>query len=188
MAAGGKGRRGKETVKRRGAGRGLGPALLLILLALLAVSIGMRYGGRIGGWLAHSPLGRIGKGEKRQEIVAVQPLHRSAGDATATGVELAEPYQLSLQILNATGQKRLALLTGESLRHWGIDAVDRANAPAWPFPETLLLVRDGRREQIDALAERLGGVPVIVQRREDLMLDGTLILGHDWEKYHWPAP
>jgi len=31
-------------------------------------------------------------------------------------------------------------------------------------------------------------VPVLLQRRDDLMLDATLVLGQDWEDYRWPEP
>ena len=99
----------------------------------------------------------------------------------------AAPLGLRLQVLNATGVSGLALRRGEGLRPWGVDVLDRGNAPPWPFNETLILVRGSDREAADRLGQYLGGVPVILQRREDLMLDATLILGQDWHRYDWPG-
>jgi hypothetical protein len=174
--------RGKR--KERG-GRGLGPALLVVLLVLLLVSVGLRYGGRLRDRV--SGLSSGGSSE-RGAIDSREAERRGARPPDSLAGGNAEFGQISLQILNATGRNRLALETGERLRRWGIDAMDKADAPPWPFPETLLIVRGGRRAEIHALAQRLGGIPVIVQRREDLMLDGTLILGHDWRQYWWPEP
>ncbi|MCB1161969.1 LytR C-terminal domain-containing protein [bacterium] len=153
---------------------------------LLAVSLGLRYGPR---W-------RHGADAALSRVRDVLP---GGGDATSAPGGAPQPAAaaapneapLRLQILNATGVNRLALERGEGLREWGVDALDRDNAPDYPFPETLLLVRSSSPERLDAvrdLARRLGGVPVILQRRDDLMLDATLVLGQDWSDYRWPEP
>jgi hypothetical protein len=147
-------------------------------LILVAVSLWVRYGGAMGGWM---------DGLKRQ---AQAPAIPEAQDEPPWAMRSGEDDQtqpLRLQVLNATGRPRLALETGDMLRTWGVDALDRGNAPEGAFPETLLIVRGERQEAVAELARRLGGIPVILQRRPDLMLDATLVLGHDWANYRWPG-
>jgi hypothetical protein len=170
---------------RRAAGRSTGGRWLLIaFLGLLVFSLALRY----------AP--GLREGVDRAWRWSRERLPGDAGAPAPTPTDEAVPaaqpdIPLRLQILNATGVSRLALERGESLRRWGVDTLDKTNAPGWPFPETLLVVRserEGCRAAVAALAERMGGVPVIVQRREDLMLDATLVLGHDWQEYRWPEP
>jgi hypothetical protein len=145
-----------------------------VFLSILAFSLTLRY----GDLLIRPRSGEAGE-IKREEILRE---HREQ----SIRPDDAEALGLRLQVLNATRVSGLALRKGESLRPWGVDALDRGNAPPWPFNETLLLVRSGERAAVDRLAAYLGDVPVLVQRREDLMLDATLILGQDWQRYHWP--
>ena len=171
--------------KRREGGRVLPVVGVLLLLLLLLLSLGVRYRDDIGGFLA-------GLGGEGGSNPPARSQDRVEVESVAETLEPeADVRPLQLQILNAAGVDRLALDTGDRLRRWGVDALDRGNAPAWPFPETLLLVRGedaDRREAVEELAARLGGVPVIVQRRRDLVLDATLLLGHDWDEYSWPDP
>ncbi|MBM4116762.1 LytR family transcriptional regulator [bacterium] len=169
---------------RRAAGAaGKGRWLLIAALALLVISLGLRYLPPLTAGLA-----RVWRwGRERAPAETTAPAPTRAGEQ----LDVLPAIPLRLQVLNATGVNRLALDQGEALRRWGVDALEKTNAPAWPFPETLLILRSGREgglAAVRALAERMGGVPVIVQRREDLLLDATLILGHDWEEYHWPEP
>jgi hypothetical protein len=174
---------------KRGKGGGtrrLGTVLGGLFLLLLLVSLALRYGPDLGErWASR---GERGGGDAAVERAAGQapPSDAPAAQSAPAPRQEAGPRPLRLQILNATSQNRLALETGEKLRRWDVDTLDRANAPPWPFPETLLIVRSRRGEAVRRLARRLGGIPVIVQRREDLMLDATLLLGHDWERYRWP--
>lgn len=169
-----------SAARRKAGAPGKGRWLLVAVLALLLISLGLRYlppllGGAERAW------------RWSRERAPVETV--TAGHSLEAAALPAIP--LRLQVLNATGVNRLALDKGEALRRWGVDALEKTNAPDWPFPETLLILRSGREgalESLRALGERMGGVPVIVQRREDLLLDATLILGHDWEEYHWPEP
>jgi hypothetical protein len=166
--------------KRSGGGRRAGWAVGFFVLLLL-LSLGLRHRDRLSGLSIGSRV------NERSEFA------QTSTPKVTPEQEIApeEEKGLRLQVLNATGVNRLALDTGDRLRHWGVDTLDRGNAPAWPFPETLLLVRTeqaSRLAVVERLAERLGGVPVLLQRRGDLVLDATLLLGHDWEDYHWPEP
>jgi len=145
-----------------------------VFLSILAFSLTLRYGN-----LIVRPRKSSTAEIQREEL----PRRRPGRSFRPQG---AEPLGLRLQVLNATRVGGLALRKGESLRPWGVDALDRGNAPPWPFNETLLLVRGKERRTVDLLAKYLGGVPVVLQRREDLMLDATLILGQDWRRYRWP--
>ncbi len=169
--------------KRRGrSGSRHGTILAIAIVALLfLISLTMRHRDRLAGFSL------LPRGDEQAAI----PDRRAPRKASAPEPAEAAEQGLRLQILNATGVNRLALETGDRLRHWDVDTLDRGNAPAWPFPETLLLVRaekPGRLAVVEKLAKRLGGVPVLLQRRGDLVLDATLLLGHDWENYHWPEP
>ena len=191
--------------KRTGSGRVLGAVLLAAFLGLLAFSLLLRYGDALRdlkapGWLAgggggEAPADRAAAGsgdEAPADVASAAGGGEVAGTPRpapgAAGQEEEPETRLRLQILNATGVNKLAFDTGERLRAWDVDALDRGNAPPWPFPETMLVVRDARRaDAVRDLARRLGGVPVVLQRREDLMVDATLLLGHDWRDYHWPG-
>lgn len=142
-------------------------------LFLLLFSLYLRYGDELFGPRAESPT-------KSVETPASYQRHGSRPSE-------ALPLDLRLQVLNATGLSGLALRTGEGLRPWGVDVLDRGNAPPWPFNETLILVRGEKREAAERLGDYLGGVPVLLQRRGDLMLDATLVLGQDWRRYDWPG-
>ena len=142
-------------------------------LLLLIFSLFLRYGARV-----FEP--RAGTGAETVEAPASYQRHSHRP-------EDAPPLALRIQLLNATGVSGLALRTGEGLRSWGVDVLDRGNAPPWPFNETLILVRGRQLESAEQLGRYLGGVPVILQRREDLMLDATLVLGQDWRRYDWPG-
>jgi hypothetical protein len=168
--------------------KGSSSRLAWVLLAsfafLLLVSLGLRHGDALSPLLSRDEgprrgsAGGLAGGGPAPAVTATQP--------SAPAVDPAERL-LSLQILNATGLNDLALEKGEALRDaWRVDVLDRANAPAWPFPETLLIQRGTRHAAVAELARRLGGVPVILQRRDDLALDATLVLGHDWRDYRWP--
>ncbi len=145
-----------------------------VFLSVLAFSLTLRYGD-----LVLRPASEESAEIKREDLLRERRRESSRP-------EDAEALGLRLQVLNATRVPGLALRKGESLRPWGVDALDRGNAPPWPFNETLLLIRGGEREAVERLSDYLGGVPVLLQRREDLMLDATLILGQDWQRYTWP--
>ncbi len=169
--------------KRRGrSGARRGAILAIVIFALLFVtSLAMRHRDRLADFSI------LPRDDDRASTTDRRVSRKASAPETAT----AESPGLRLQILNATGVNRLALETGDRLRHWDVDTLDRGNAPAWPFPETLLLVRaekPARQAVVEKLAKRMGGVPVLLQRRGDLVLDATLLLGHDWEDYHWPEP
>lgn len=170
-----------SATRRKAGAPGKGRWLLIAFLALLLVSLGLRYlPPLIGG------AGRVWRWSRERA-----PVEDLAAGSSLEATALLPAIPLRLQVLNATGVSRLALDKGEALRHWGVDALEKTNAPDWPFPETLLILRSNREgalESLRLLGERMGGVPVIIQRREDLLLDATLVLGHDWEEYHWPEP
>jgi hypothetical protein len=172
------GRSRRKSAKRKGH---LGPLLIAAFLILLLFSLGVRYRTSLvdgGRWL-QTRLQTDRSADSRQDQSSTD------GAVGSTGEEVGSS-PLSLQILNATGVRDLALETGQRLRAWDIDVIDRGNAPSWPFPETMLIVRRGGGDRVEDLSGRLGEVPIIIQRRDDLVLDATLILGHDWQKYRWP--
>ncbi len=165
-------RRGKAARNERGSA--LPWIFGSVFLSVLAFSLTLRYGD-----LVLRPAQEESAEIKREDLARERRIESSRPDD-------AEALGLRLQVLNATRVPGLALRKGESLRPWGVDALDRGNAPPWPFNETLLLIRGGEGEAVERLSDYLGGVPVLLQRREDLMLDATLILGQDWQRYTWP--
>ena len=158
--------------------------LLIAFLVLLGFSLALRYAPTLG-----EGLGRVwqrGRAAAARPRGRARTRRRGGGGRGAAAGHPAAPADLERD----RGEPARPG-AGRGAAPWGVDTLDKTNAPAWPFPETLLVVRserEGCRAAVAALAERMGGVPVIVERREDLMLDATLVLGQDWQEYRWPEP
>lgn len=89
------------------------------------------------------------------------------------------PLDLQLEVLNGTGSSGIAREYADGLRRLGIDVKLVGNADAFDYPQTLLLSRRGRLEDLRRLGRRIGCDRVIEQVDEDLFVDGTLVLGKD---------
>lgn len=86
---------------------------------------------------------------------------------------------IQIEVLNGSGSPGVARRCAEGLRRMGVDVKFVGNADQFDYPNTILLVRRGRLEDLKRLGRRIGCRNVLEQVDEDLFVDGTLILGKD---------
>ncbi len=102
---------------------------------------------------------------------------------TARSVQRA-PESAQIQVLNGTGVPELARHVATRLRDCGLDVVSVGNADSPRYPETLVLLRRGDAALADMVSRRLGLGVVLEQRDATLLVDVTVILGHDLVRAH----
>jgi hypothetical protein len=87
--------------------------------------------------------------------------------------------QFRIEVLNGTGRQGLAHAVKRSLHRRGIDVIDARNAPSFDYDETVLIARKPNAD-VERLGEILGCSNVVVQLKEGMLADATLILGADY--------
>ena len=97
-----------------------------------------------------------------------------------TGARDLDRQRISLEVLNAAGDRGAAELVSERLRDMGFDVKTFGNAASFDRERTELLDRSQRSGAARAIADSLGGVPLRVEPAPELYLDATLMLGDDW--------
>jgi len=132
-------------------------AVLLLVGALLG-SVMLEWGDRRGG---------------ASGLAEPTPLTRTPQGDT-------ERVRVSLEVLNAAGDRGAAERVSERLRDMGFDVKTYGNARSFDQTRTELLDRSGRPGATQAIADSLGGVPVRLEPAPELYLDATLMLGADW--------
>lgn len=136
---------------------GIVVAVLLMVGALLG-SVLLEWGNRRGG----------------PDIAADRaPLSES-------GAHDLDRQRVSLEVLNAAGDRGAAELMSDKLRDMGFDVKTFGNADSFDRERTELLDRSQRPGAARAIADSLGGVPLRVEPAPELYLDATLLLGDDW--------
>lgn len=95
-------------------------------------------------------------------------------------VEPVKKYQV--EVLNGTGIKGLAQKLTDSLRAHGFDVVKTSNFESRDVSESFVINRSGKGEAAKRVAELLGIKKIVPQTTPDLMLDVTVVLGHDFRK------
>lgn len=89
------------------------------------------------------------------------------------------PETAQIQVLNGTAMPELARSVATRLRNRGLDVVSVGNADSGQYPETIVLLRRGERTVADMVSRRLGIGVVLQQLDATLLVDVTVILGHD---------
>lgn len=89
------------------------------------------------------------------------------------------PETAQVQVLNGTGIPELARSVATTLRDRGLDVVSVGNADTDRYSETLVLLRRGEPQIADMVSRRLGLGVVLQQLDPTLLVDVTVILGHD---------
>ena len=145
---------------------GIVVAVLLMVGALLG-SMLLEWGDRRGGGGPVIPADRA-------------PLSESAARDL-------DRQRISLEVLNAAGDRGAAELVSERLRDMGFDVKTFGNAPSFDRERTELLDRSQRPGAARTIADSLGGVPLRVEPAPELYLDATLLLGDDWRSLLEPA-
>lgn len=90
---------------------------------------------------------------------------------------------LRVQVLNGCGEAGLAARVGAHLRTLDQDVVEVTDASHHDHPRTVLVDRVGRPDLARRLADALGGPLVVLERREGVDSDVTLILGADHARF-----
>ncbi|MFQ5746032.1 MAG: LytR C-terminal domain-containing protein [Gemmatimonadota bacterium] len=134
------------------------------ILVLLAV--GALLGSFWLGWRNARLTGEVG-GD-------VRGVPASAPDALAGRV--------SVEVLNGSGDPGAARRVAERLREMGFDVKTFGNAQSFAHSVTSVLDRSGRPGAARRIADSLGVTAVVTDRRPDLYLDATVILGRDWRR------
>lgn len=107
-------------------------------------------------------------------------------DARVEGpaVSLPEGWEdrIRVEVLNGMGEKGAASRAAERLRDMGFDVVYFGNASSFDRETTSVLLRSDRLNEVRRLADSLGVDSLVDRPDPDLYLDGTVILGKDWER------
>ncbi len=107
----------------------------------------------------------------------------------ATGLAYAPPesgLENSVQVLNGTDRRRLALAAARFLRSRGIDVVDIGNGD--PRDSTVALVRRGTSSLAERIVGQLGVGRVEEAPDSQSLVAVTLILGADYQPPVGPIP
>jgi hypothetical protein len=92
-----------------------------------------------------------------------------------------EPGDLRIEVLNGTGEQGIAHSVALSLRKMGVDVLNEDNAKSFDFEESILIERKDN-DGVKALGKAIGCRNVIVQLKDDSIVDATLIIGADYHK------
>lgn len=87
------------------------------------------------------------------------------------------PFQI--EVLNGTGEPRVAMEVATELRRGGIDVLIVDNAERRDFRESILVDRRGNRRLMGRLSKQLHCREVLEQTREHSLVDATYIVGAD---------
>lgn len=90
--------------------------------------------------------------------------------------------RVRVEVLNGMGEPEAARRAAARLRTMGFDVVYFGNADHFSYERTRVLDRSGRSPAARAIADSLGVAEVEHRPDPDLYLDGTVILGDDWER------
>jgi len=99
----------------------------------------------------------------------------------ATAPDALRP-RVSVEVLNGSGDRGAARRVADRLRGMGFDVKTFGNAASFDHSVTSVLDRSGRPGAARLIADSLRVAGVVTDRRLDLYLDATVILGSDWRK------
>ncbi len=133
-------------------------------------------GARLGAWVALAILVPL------LAVLGVSTwsrhVPRSSSAATVGGAEL-DPASFCIVIRNGNGRHGEASRAASMLRGRGFRVEDTLNADRFDYPHTLVVDCGGNAAHAGAVAEALGGVAVVRQRRE-FPCGVEVVLGEDW--------
>lgn len=135
--------------------------------ALALVAVGFLLGSFWLEW-RHTRLGEDPAGER----VESTPVTVSGGWAS----------RVSVEVLNGMGEPGAARRAASLLRDMGFDVVYFGNADRFDHDSTLVLRRSDDSLAARRLADSLGVARVTVRPDPELYVDGTVILGPEWEE------
>lgn len=108
----------------------------------------------------------------------------SVGEVTS-GDTLAIPDSLVAEVLNGTGQPKIAMRAAKRLKSMNLRIKRYSNAGSFDYAKTMIVDWKGQPEKSLAIAQSLGIPPenIIIYDRPDKPLDLTIVLGRDWKTY-----
>lgn len=118
--------------------------------------------------------------EWRHTRLGQEPAGASYGSTPVTVPE-GWPGRVSVEVLNGMGEAGAARRAARRLREMGFDVVYFGNAERFDHDSTLVLRRSGDSAAARRLADSLGVARVTARPEPDLYVDGTVILGPEWE-------
>jgi hypothetical protein len=104
----------------------------------------------------------------------------AAGDA-ASRLPAGAAERPAVEVLNGMGRPGAARRVAEDLRGMGFDVVYFGNAERFDHRRTLVLARSADTAAARRVADSLGVDAVEVEPAPELYVDGTVILGGDWD-------
>lgn len=115
---------------------------------------------------------------------AVSLVARITGDEAVSSAPAAraigDPAQVRVEVLNGAGKSGLARDATQHLRVDGFDVVYFGNAASFDDGPSVVLDRVGDPARAHAVAASLGIDSVASAPDSTLLLDVTVVLGHDW--------
>lgn len=107
----------------------------------------------------------------------------SGGDVEATPTSLPEEpaRRPRVEVLNGLGRPGAARRAAETIREMGFDVVYFGNAERFDYETTRILARSRDSTAVRRIADSLGVRRVSHRPEPSLYVDGTVILGADWD-------
>ncbi len=156
----------------------------LVVLVVLVIAVYYAYPPVIeffsgsGGDSQNTPVEDAGTAAESDQENAPKP-----AEAKPEVVQSQEPQlavgSIQVEVLNGCGVAGLASRVTDSLRTRGFDVVKTGNFQSKNVSETLVILRSTKKGAAQIVADYLGTKNVVAQTALDLMLDVTVVLGHD---------
>lgn len=112
------------------------------------------------------------------------PLAGPGDSARAVPANLPDDWErrVRVEVLNGYGEPGAASAAAEVLRGMGFDVVTFGNAEDFDHDTTLVLLRSEDHAGVRRVADSLGVASIGDRPAPSLHLDGTVVLGPDWER------
>ena len=115
-------------------------------------------------------------------------LPAGADNAKSGKMLIVEPAAVEVRVLNGCGVPGASRKMTQHLRDLHFDVVAMENAEHFNYPNTVVINHTNRPEVGRAVAEALGCSRLSMQEDDLAMVDLTVILGKDWEKFPSNSP
>jgi len=115
-------------------------------------------------------------------------LPAGSDNAKSGKVPLVEPSAVEVRVLNGCGVPGASRKMTQHLRDLHFDVVAMENAEHFNYQNTVVINHTNRQEVGRTLAEAIGCSRLSMQADDLALVDLTVILGKDWEKFLSSSP
>ena len=115
-------------------------------------------------------------------------LPSGAGNTKSGQTPVVEPSAVEVRVLNGCGVPGASRKMTQHLRDLQFDVVAMENAEHFNYQNTVVINHTNRPELGRALAEALGCSRLTMEADDLALVDLTVILGKDWEKFLSSSP